>query len=190
MFNKKELSDAYQKAKETFDNFAYDIAHVSQDIKLLELILKNYAPKFSFQSLLAHELKNKPRTNPIKKETADYEHHLYEFVSWEISDRERKCPYRIFYKKYEAWLLPGSKNMSKEGAIEVKSAVPKQSKILEYRPLIETPVLIRLKIYPHLPAFLEELTQELLLHKSRLDFTKLDCGIKKFESKIKPHDTT
>lgn len=189
MFNKKELSDAYQKSKEVFDGFSSDIAHISQDIKLLELILKNYAPKFSFQWLLAHEFNSKPRNNDIKNEKVNYEHHLYEFLSWEESEKERRCPYRIFYKKCEAWHLPNSKNMSNERSTDTKCVIPKQSKMLEQRPLIETPVLIRLKIYPHLSIFLEELTEELLQHKTKLDFTQLDCSIKNLKDRIKSKDT-
>ncbi len=178
MFISKKLKASFEKSKETLEGFVQDISQVSQDIRFLELILKNYALHSPFHSLFAHEFKVIPSQDENAK--MDVEHHLYEFVSWEINEKQKKSSFRIFYKKYEAHLLPQT-----ETAPQTSSLIPKDSKLLEKRPLVETSVLTRLKIYPYLPTFLEKLSEELSKHKTKLDFTKFRQSIDEFEKTMK-----
>ncbi len=185
MFISKKLRAAFEKSKETLESFVRDISQVSQDIRLLELILKNHALHSPFHSLFAHELKMIPKNEDAKM---DVEHHLYEFVSWEINEKQKKSAFRLFYKKYEARLLP---NIQKsETADQFSSLIPKDSKLVEKRPLVETPALTRLKIYPYLPTFLEKLAEELSKHKTKLDFTKFRQSIDEFEKTMKTKKKT
>jgi hypothetical protein len=154
MFSSKKLSDSFQKSKESFEDYVQNISQVSHDIRFLELLLKNYGLNSPFKSLFAHE------------------HHVYEYVSWEINEKEKKPSFRIFYKKYEA-----------------NPNILEDSKILENRPLVETPVLTRLKIYPYLPTFVEKLAEELSKYKTELNFTKFKRSINEFEKIMKKKTT-
>jgi hypothetical protein len=180
MFVSKNLKEAFEKSKETLEGFVQDISQVSQDIRLLELILKNYALHSPFHSLFAHGFKMIPGDENAK---TDVEHHLYEFVSWEVNKKQKKSSFRLFYKKYEAHLLPNTEKS--ETADQFSSQIPKESKLIEKRPLIETLASTRLKIYPYLPTFLEKLAEELSKHKTKLDFTRFRQSIDEFEKKMK-----
>ena len=57
MFISKKLKDSFEKSKETLEGSVQDISQVSQDIRFLELILKNYALHSPFHYLFSHELK-------------------------------------------------------------------------------------------------------------------------------------
>jgi len=183
MFVSKNLRAAFDKSKETLEGFAQDISQVSQDIRLLELVLKNYALHSPFHSLFAHEFKMIPKH---QDEKTDLEHHLYEFVSWEINEKQKKSSFRIFYKKCEEHLVPNA-NKS-EDAHQVKS--PKDLKLIEKRPLVETSASTRLKIYPYLPTFLEKFAEELSERKTKLDFTKFRQSIDEFEKSMKSKKKT
>jgi hypothetical protein len=187
MFISKKLKDSFGKSKETLEGFVQDISQVSQDIRLLELILKNYALHSPFHSLFAHELTLLPGEQD-ENAKMELEHHLYEFVSWEINEKQKKASFRIFYKKYEARLLPNTEKV--ESAPHIISCVPKDAKLQENRPLVETSVATRLKIYPYLPTFLEKLADELSKHKTKLDFTKFRQSIDEFEKTMKTKKKT
>jgi hypothetical protein len=176
MFISKKLQGSFEKTKETLEGFVQDISQVSQDIRFLELILKNYALHSPFHSLFAHEVIVVPG---YQGESAELEHHSYEFVSWEINEKQKKSSFRIFYKKFEARFLQG------DPASHISCPVPKDAKLQENRPLVETSVSTRLKIYPFLPMFLEKLAEELSRHQTKLDFTKFRQGIDKFEKTMK-----
>lgn len=178
MFISKKLRSAFEKSKETLEGFVQDISQVSQDIRLLELILKNYALNSPFHSLFAHE--STVLSGELEKEL---EHHLYEFVSWEINEKQKKASFRIFYKKYEARLLPNAEK--NESSDQFSFLIPKDSKLVEKRPLVETSASTRLKIYPYLPTFLEKLAEELSKHKTKLDCTKFRQSIDEFEKTVK-----
>lgn len=187
MFISKKLKDSFGKSKETLEGFVQDISQVSQDIRLLELILKNYALNSPFHFLFAYELKI---ISGDQDENAKMEEdlHLYEFVSWEINEKQKKASYRIFYKKYEARLLPDAEKS--ENADQFSFPIPKDSKLIEKRPLVETSASTRLKIYPYLPTFLEKLAEELSKHKTKLDFTKFRQSIDEFEKTMKSKKKT
>ena len=187
MFKSKNLKEAFEKSKKTLEGFAQDIGQVSQDIRLLELILKNYALHSPFHALFFHEFRIIPED---QNETGkrEVEHHLYEFVSWEINEKQKKSSFRIFYKKYEARLL--SNTEKSECADQPSCLIPKDSKLIEKRPLVETSASTRLKIYPYLPTFLEKLAEELSKHKTKLDFTKFRQGIDVFEKTMKNKEKT
>lgn len=173
MFKSKNLRDAFDKSKETLEGFTQDISQVSKDIRLLELILKNYALNTPFHFLFAHEFK--------EDQDSSLEHHSYEFVSWAINEKQKKSSFRIFYKKCEAHLLPSANKCDDTNQIHSLDNL----KLIEKRPLVETAASTRLKIYPHLPAFLEKLAEELLKHKAKLDFTKFRKSIDEFEKTMK-----
>jgi hypothetical protein len=179
MFISKKLRASFDKSKETLEGFVQDISQVSQDIRLLELILKNYSLTTPFHFLFAHEF---TLISENQNESAkSVEHHLYEFVSWAINEKQKKSSFRIFYKKCEAHLLP---NASKsENADQLN--FPKDMKLIEKRPLVETSASTRLKIYPCLPTFLEKLAEEVSKYKTKLDFTKFRQSIDAFEKTMK-----
>ncbi len=177
MFISKKLKDSFEKSKETLEGFVQDISQVSQDIRFLELVLKSYALSSPFHSLFSHEFKT------IQGDQDESEHHLYECVSWEINEKQKKSSFRIFYKKYEARHLPNAD--IKESVLQTNCPIPKDLKVLENRPLVETSVSTRLKIYPYLPTFLEKLAEELSKHKAKLDFTKFRKSIDEFEKTMK-----
>ena len=182
MFISKKLKDSFGKSKEALEGFVQDISQVSQDIRFLELILKNYALHSPFHSLFSHELRIIPEEQD-ESGKIDIEHHVYEFVSWEINEKQKKTSFRIFYKKYETRLLPNTeKSKSADQSIWL---LPKDSKLIENRPLVETSASTRLKIYPYLPTFLEKLAEELSKHKTKLDFTKFKQSIDEFEKTMK-----
>jgi hypothetical protein len=182
MFISKKLKDSFEKSKETLEGFVQDISQVSQDIRFLELVLKSYALSSPFHSLFAHE--SKPiQADQDESLQSHIEHHLYEFVSWEINEKQKKSSFRIFYKKYEARHLPNAD--IKESVLQASCPIPKESKVLENRPLVETSVSTRLKIYPYLPTFLEKLAEELSKHEAKLDFTKFRKSIDEFEKTMK-----
>jgi|GEM_PF-2249126 len=185
MFISKKLRDSFDKSKESLEGFVQDIAQVSQDIRLLELVLKNYSLSFPFQSLFAHEFKIMPVKEQDENGRTYFELHSYEFVSWEINQKEKKSSFRIFYKKYETQLLANMEEASQGSHAEVSCTVPKNSKLLEKRPLVETSVLTRLKIYPYLPTFLEELADALSKNKNKLNFTKFKHSINELEKIVK-----
>lgn len=179
MFFEKKLTESYHKSKKTFEGFESDITHVSQDIRFLELLLKNYAPKSPFQALFAHECKMKVRE--VGNEKVQHEHHSYEVVAWEMNEKEKKSTYRIFYKKLEHSILPSMEGISAEESNDLSCSVPEEGKLLDHRPLVETPILTRIKIYPYLPTFLEKLAEELLKIKTKLDFSNFKRSTDEFE---------
>lgn len=190
MFISKKLRDSFDKSKESLEGFVQDIAQVSQDIRLLELVLKNYSLSSPFQSLFAHELKLMPVKEQDENGRTYFELHSYEFVSWEINQKEKKSSFRIFYKKYETQLLANMEEASQGSHAEISCTVPKNSKLLEKRPLVETSVLTRLKIYPYLPTFLEELADTLSKNKTKLNFTKFKHSINELEKIVKKRRKT
>jgi hypothetical protein len=179
MFSSKKLSDSFHKSKESFEDYVQNISQVSHDIRFLELLLKNYGLNSPFKSLFAHELKTMARTDETESTKAHIEHHVYEYVSGEINEKEKKPSFRIFYKKYEVRLRPSDE------AGPTSCNISEDSKILENRPLVETPVLTRLKIYPYLPTFLEKLAEELSKYKTELNFIKFKHSINEFEKIMK-----
>ncbi len=187
MFISKKLKESFEKSKETLEGSVQDISQVSQDIRFLELILKNYALHSPFDSLFAHEIKI-ISGDLGENAKMDLEHHLYEFVSWEINEKQKKSSFRIFYKKYEARLLPNTEKG--ESTDQFSSPIHKDSKLIEKRPLVETSASTRLKIYPYLPTFLEKLAEELSKHKTKLDFTKFRQSIDEFEKTMKSKKKT
>ena len=182
MFISKKLNAAFEKSKETLEGFIQDISQVSQDIRFLELILKNYALHSPFHSLFSHELRMIPEERD-ESGKMDVEHNVYEFVSWEINEKQKKASFRIFYKKYEARLLPNTEKV--ESVPQINCCAPKDAKLQENRPLVETSVSTRLRIYPYLPTFLEKLAEELSEHKNKLDFIKFRQSIDEFEKTMK-----
>jgi hypothetical protein len=185
MFSSKKLSDSFHKSKESFEDYVQNISQVSHDIRFLELLLKNYGLNSPFKSLFAHEIKTVQKLAESESTKAHVEHHCYEYVSWEINEKEKKPSFRIFYKKYELRLWPSLEEVQQASPIQASRNIPEDSKLLENRPLVETPVLTRLKIYPYLPTFLEKLAEELLKFKTELNFTKFKSSVEEFEKVIK-----
>jgi len=171
MFFSKELAEAYQKSKEHLESFVHDITHISKDMRFLELLLKNYVINFPFECLFTYEI--------LKPGTGDNPSlimHIYEFVAWEVNEKEKRRPsFRLFYKRYEAYLEEE----------DLSDFLPPSAKMMESRPLVETPLRTRLKIYPFLPIFLEKLTEELCRQKYELNFTRFSLSIKEFEKTLK-----
>jgi hypothetical protein len=187
MFISKKLKDSFGKSKETLEGFVQNISQVSQDIRLLELILKNYALNSPFHFLFAYELKIMA-VDQNENTKMEEDLHLYEFLSWEINEKQKKASYRIFYKKYEAHLLPNAEKS--ENTEQFIFPLPRDSKLVEKRPVAETSASTRLKIYPYLPTFLEKLAEELSRHKTKLDFTKFRQSIDEFEKTMKSKKKT
>lgn len=185
MFSSKKLSDSFHRSKESFEDYVQNISQVSHDIRFLELLLKNYGLNSPFKSLFSHEFKLVPKVDETESNKVNLEHHIYEYVSWEVNEREKKPSFRIFYKKYELRSWPTTEEVVQVSPIVASKVVPDEAKILENRPLVETPVLTRLKIYPYLPTFLEKLAEELSKYKTELSFTKFKHSVDEFEKAIK-----
>lgn len=185
MFSSKKLSDSFHKSKESFEDYVQNISQVSHDIRFLELLLKNYGLNSPFKSLFAHEIKAMQKLSETDTTKGNVEHHFYEYVSWEINEKEKKPSFRIFYKKYELRLWPSVEEVQGASPIRTSRSIPEEAKILESRPLVETPVLTRLKIYPYLPTFLEKLAEELSKFETELNFAKFKSSLDEFEKVIK-----
>lgn len=185
MFSSKKLSDSFHKSKESLEDYAQSITQVSHDIRFLELLLKNYGLNSPFKTLFGTEIGMVLTSRDEESDKVDIEHHYYEYVSWEINEKEKKPSFRIFYKKYERQVKPQSEGASQSNAVNFNRSAPSDAKLVENRPLVETPVLTRLKIYPYLPLFLEKLAEELSKFKTQLNFTKFKSSISEFEKTIR-----
>lgn len=180
-FSSKKLNDSFHESKQFFEENELTISQVSYDIRSLELLLKKYCLNFSLSLLVFNDAKVISRP---EAKNDDMVHYFYEYVSWEVNEKENKPSQRIFYKKYGRWL-----QMSPETPLSNKteyvSTTPADSVLLERRPLVETPVPVRLRIYPYLPAFLKKLASELLTSKPDLNFAQFQRCITEFEKAIK-----
>jgi hypothetical protein len=181
IFSSQELNDSFNESKRFFEENELTISQVSYDIRSLELLLKKYCLNITFMLLVFNEVKtlSKPDSKDI-----NMAHHFYEYVSWEVNEKENKPSLRIFYKKYGQLIVSNSEEPLSNIDTYAHSS-PSSSVLLDRRPLVETPVSVRLTIYPYLPTFLKKLTDELSKSKPTLNFAQFQHYINEFEKIIK-----
>ncbi len=181
IFSSKKLSDSFHESKQFFEDNELTISQVSYDIRSLELLLKKYCLNLTLTLLVCNEAKVVPKgeQGPDSKD-ATMVHYFYEYVSWEINEKENKPSLRIFYKKYGR-LVPFNEDNPLSNSMAYSHSIPADSTLLDRRPLVETPVSVRLKIYPFLPAFLKKLAEELSISKPALNFAQFQRCINEFE---------
>lgn len=151
MFSSKSLNDALEKTKASLENYSQNVIQISQDIKSLEELLQNYGINLPFAHVAICEIVDTD-IPPTAAESGCYtEHHSIEQIAWEKSTKEKDEPFRLFYKKFTQMVEKNIDFFPIEGElIQVDS-----------RPLVETPVPIRLRMYPQLSIFLEKLARRL-----------------------------
>jgi hypothetical protein len=181
MFSSKKLTDYFQDSKQFFEENELTISQVSYDIRSLELLLKKYCLNFTYAQIVSSEVKIVQQSDGTNINMA---HFFYEYVAWEQNEKEKKPSYRIFYKKYGRLTTPTvDEHLSNE--IEYNHSIPPGSLLLDRRPLVETPVSVRLKLYPFLPTFLKKIASAFLEHKPTLNFAQFQHSINEFEKAIK-----
>lgn len=181
MFSSKKLNDSFNDSKQFFEENELTISQVSYDIRSLELLLKKYCLNFTYTQLVCNDFK-------IVSESGGEEmgmvHYFYEYVSWEQNEKEKKPSLRIFYKRYGR-LVTHHSGETLSNAVAYSKNAPPGSVLLDRRPLVETPVSVRLKIYPYLSTFLQKLADALLESKPNLNFAQFQHSINEFEKAIK-----
>lgn len=180
IFSTKKINDSFNESKQFFEENELTITQVSSDIRSLELLLKKYCLNFPIMHLVCNEVKILPKPD---SEDANMAHYFYEYISWEVNEKENKSSLRIFYKKY-GQLVVLSPEEPVANAVAYSYSIPPGAVLLERRPLVETPVSVRLKLYPYLPAFLKKIADALSKSNPTLNFAQFQRCINEFEKAI------
>lgn len=164
-----------------FEDNELTISQVSYDIRSLELILKKYCLNFTYTLLVCNEVNVIPKPD---SEDANVAQFVHEYLSWELNEKEKKSSLRIFYKKYGRLIVPNPDEPLSNIVSDVHT-IPASFVLLERRPLVETPISVRLKMYPYLPIFLKKLAYALFKAQPSLDFARFQHTLNEFEKAFK-----
>jgi hypothetical protein len=179
VFSSSQLSEIFAKNQSLFQRYIEDINQVSADIRLLESKLKDFGISFPFFLLCRHYTEVDPESVNLELGVFGIEYHYYEYLAWKSNEKEKNPSFRIFYQIFKQ-----SGYIQSDGPILLGKEKQSDTKVLERRPLIETPVHVRIKMYPFLSAFLEKLAVEISKFQGDLNFDHFKTNLNSLDKEL------
>jgi hypothetical protein len=155
MFNSKQITESFEASKEAFEDYMQTIKTISKDIEKLENILRKYGLHISFEFQCTEMREYIPEAEDSDNGSFGPQIFIRECIAWEINEKQKDGTYRIFYKKYHQ-----DGNFQSIGPVVIEDSRIGVARLIERRPLIETPTKIRAKMHEFLSGFLLYLARE------------------------------